>query len=482
MKKLVTFFQWAFIIILLGTGLLTTWLALVNIIVVQQQKKIEPVEKKIEQEIEAFAREFPPTDFNHTANQLRQLTPKLGFNLMGIPPKGRTQFSDEQLNIKVDESNYLAWREIYQVIEDYLDEQFSQPDDSIMPPPKELQDYLTKNSATLEAIRDILLNQQTPVWWSDITPILEGDYLSPLPSYLGIMYLQQILVLDILEKQRQGKTSEAISMLEVFWKLTEDLQDHPAPIEQGISLISTRYLSGTIRKLDNLPEPWQQRLVEHDYWQSGFTAIEAEIFGRFNQIRNPLRVSNFESLATAPNLFPITSYKHWIYNNKYFWRMLDVIVESESYSRLSAVDTYQFEISKLEQILKLQEYKVCQSEPLDIGEQEAAWWNLFGLATPNFLSQVTKAQKSMLDLELTQKILQVKEQAAKTGKWPETVDNLESDICPGFTWVYQVAEDGTMSLSLSQEPDWQADRLKYSNGLPLTYRDRTISQAKVSRK
>jgi hypothetical protein len=52
--------------------------------------------------------------------------------------------------------------------------------------------------------------------------------------------------------------------------------------------------------------------------------------------------------------------------------------------------------------------------------------------------------------------------------------------CPGFTWVYQVAEDGTMSLSLSQEPDWQADRLENNRGLPLTYRDRTISQSKPS--
>jgi hypothetical protein len=292
MKKLVTFFQWALIIILLGTGLLTTWLAIVNIIVVQQQKKIEPVEKKIEQEIEAFAREFPPTDFNHTANQLRQLTPNLGFNLVSNIPEGKTQFSDEQLNIKTikrknikgSQRDPLAWQEIGQVLDDYLDEQFSQPDDSITPPPKELQDYLTKHSATLEAIRDTVLNQPSPVWWSDITLIME-DYYSRLPSYFGIMKLQQILVLDVLEKQRQGKTSEAIAMLEVSWKLTEDLQDNPAYMAQAISLISARYLSGTIRKLDHLPEPWQQRLVEHDYWQSGFTAIEAEIFKNFNVIR-----------------------------------------------------------------------------------------------------------------------------------------------------------------------------------------------------
>lgn len=83
----------------------------------------------------------------------------------------------------------------------------------------------------------------------------------------------------------------------------------------------------------------------------------------------------------------------------------------------------------------------------------------------------------MLDLELTQKILQVKALAAKTGKWPASVPEMKSSICPEAKWLYRVAPDGTMSLSFSEKPKWLEERLKYK-GLPFTYSDKTPPQLK----
>jgi hypothetical protein len=71
----------------------------------------------------------------------------------------------------------------------------------------------------------------------------------------------------------------------------------------------------------------------------------------------------------------------------------------------------------------------------------------------------------MLELELTQKILQVKEMAAKEGKLPESLPNMESAVCPGYQWVYGVAEDKRRSLSLTPVPTLGED----DRALPLTY-------------
>ena len=84
----------------------------------------------------------------------------------------------------------------------------------------------------------------------------------------------------------------------------------------------------------------------------------------------------------------------------------------------------------------------------------------------------------MLDLELTQKILQVKALAAKAGKWPPSVPEMKSSICPGAKWLYRVAPDGTMSISFSEKPKWLEQRLKSSTGLPFTYSDKTPPQLK----
>jgi membrane-anchored glycerophosphoryl diester phosphodiesterase (GDPDase) len=62
---------------LAGLIILIFYLSLANIMAIRK-------EKKIEQDLEAFASQFPPADFNDTANQIRQLTPKLGFGLWGL--------------------------------------------------------------------------------------------------------------------------------------------------------------------------------------------------------------------------------------------------------------------------------------------------------------------------------------------------------------------------------------------------------------
>ncbi|MEQ9487067.1 hypothetical protein [Coleofasciculus sp. F4-SAH-05] len=51
---------------------------------------------------------------------------------------------------------------------------------------------------------------------------------------------------------------------------------------------------------------------------------------------------------------------------------------------------------------------------------------------------------------------------------------MESEICPGFEWVYQVSPDGTMSISLSEQPEWLTERIENNSALPLTYSTRRI--------
>ncbi|NES77107.1 MULTISPECIES: hypothetical protein [Okeania] len=85
-----------------------------------------------------------------------------------------------------------------------------------------------------------------------------------------------------------------------------------------------------------------------------------------------------------------------------------------------------------------------------------------------FAAFETIAAAHMLELEFTQKILQVKELAKQQGKWPDSFPNLDSKFCPNRLYIYQVSEDGTMTISLNKQPEWVKD-----TDLPLTYSDRT---------
>ena len=433
-------------------------------------------EQEIEAELAAFSSKVTrQTDYNETAIALKTLSAQLGFNVYSWSEDTKSKFARDIGKIAIEPGDRKSWEAIEPKLKEYLNAQITKPSSEIDRPPPELQQYLKVNAKTIAQIREVVSRQGAPVWKMNLDPVLEGDFTFRLPSYLGIAQLQKVLALDILEKQRNGQTEAARSMLETTWQINTSLEDSPLLIGQLVNLINGRYIAGTMRKLGNLPIEWQQRLVDRDYSQSVVTSIQGEYFGYFNIIRrtppkeifttvelfeynptpaiNPTPAKTLQKHAAtlaAVSLSPIT--KLWL--------------------RFSAIDGYQVNKKAIEQY-QAQPMNVCASDAFEFKERPA-FWNVVGQITfPSSFNQPAKGQKFMLDSELTQKVLQANALAAKTGQWPGTLPNLESSVCPGYTWVYQVAKDGTMSLSLSQEPKWAAQRLKYS-GLPLTYRSRKL--------
>ena len=380
-------------------------------------------EKPIEKELEAFIEQFPRTETNESALKLQQLSAPLGINLFETPTE-----SDEQSNSTPTQSDREALEAIQTELTEYLDKQIAKPNDEIDAPPETLQRYLSSKTDAIAAIRNHVLNQEIPNWETDITPIVTGDITFAVPSFLGLVNLQKILALDILEKQRLGDTKGAAQMLEVSWKLNQSLGSRPELISQLVALIIGKYQLGVMRKLDVFPSQWQQYLVEHDYWASMSRSLQGEWFFQYNFLNNLHRYITDPEAGLEISL-----------EERFLITPLGKI-----YRRFSAIDTYQ----TLKQInlgltgteseggnksthKEAEPPNICLTEPIE-PEISAAWWNSFGhIAIPSFYSQLPKATQYMLDLELTYKILQIKELAKKEGKFPQSIPNLESSVCPG---------------------------------------------------
>lgn len=415
-------------------------------------------EKNIEQDIEEFVKRFPDTEPNDSALKLRALVAKLGMSGGGTPEFPIDAYTMSHPDFAVSESNRQAFEEIREELGDYLNDQISKPNDTVEPIPEKLRKYLIENEEELKAIREHILNNEVPLWQRDMTPILEGDYTFPLPSHLDLVNFQRVIVLDVLEKNSRGQLKQAEEMLEVSWRLDQSLRNDYYLISQLVVLIMGRYSAGVIRKLEYLPVEWQQRLLEHNYHQSVLTSLETEFVSGFNFMLNL-------------HLYPPEE----------VWRTEDILLGLllkqpilKPYRRFSAVDTYNIQ-RKL--FAKYKQQNICLSDSSESAtiDTTPAWWNIPSqIIAPNFFNQPRIATHYMLDLELTQKILQVKALAAKTGKWSQSFPNMESEICPGVEWVYQVSSDGTMSISLSEQPEWLTERIENQNALPLTYSTRRI--------
>ena len=431
-------------------GLLALSIAGGNFFISQQEKNIEG-------EINTLTRQFAKTDFNQSALELRNLSAQLGIALYSLNDGGI-----DNAKVVVAEADLQKWDKIDPILNQYLDQQLTNPTHEIAVPPPELQQYLTENVATLNAIHNVVLTKGRPIWWRDISRLVAGDWATPLPSYLGVVNLQKMLVLETLQKQRQGQTQAALQTLEVSWQINQSFQDDPYLIGQLVNLIVERHLIGTLRKVDNLPFDWVQRLSKRDYRPALLKSIELETAAlSFNSLRN-LDLSHAFEVQEIGASGSGNTRKGW--PNPF--NLL-----AKPYFRLSAIDAYQSTKKSIDR-LKAQEYDACRSYT-DTEEfvPKAAFWNILGqIAGPNFTSQIVKAEQAMLDRELTEKIILVKTMAAEQGQWPAALPLLDSEVCPGVKWVYQIADDGTMSFSLATEPAWAAERLSQNQGLPLTYR------------
>lgn len=459
-------------------GLLAVWIVGGNYIASVQ-------EKEIEQDLAAYAQRFPKTEPNDAALKLASLPKgRVGGGSIFFYPVNR--YMESVVDFRSSEDASKGLYEILQELNQYLDAEIAKPNDTVNPPSEKLQRYLASRQTALAELRQQVLNNEVPHWGTDISWILEGDITMVLPSYLWQANFQKVLALDILEKYRKGQTETAAEMLEVSWKINQSLTESPFLIPQLVGLIVTKYQAGVMRKVDRLPAQWQQRLLERDYRESMLTSLQGEYLFQFKLWQHFVWKYPWSSTLEASRasgqgileLFQVKTNDPPTLEEKILEGALSHLMvwfkpAIEPYGRFCAIDTYQVYKRSL---AASRQHNFCTSDSVKV--DHFAWWHYPGEASTDFPHQTIKAAQSMLNLELTQKILQVKALAAKAGKWPPSVPEMKSSICPGAKWLYRVAPDGTMSISFSEKPKWLEERLKSSTGLPFTYSDKTPPQLK----
>ncbi len=389
-------------------------------------------ETSIESDRQQFLSQFPDSPTNESAKELEKLALPLGLDLVKMPDEEAAAISETQKQ---------AFEEIKEELDKYLDGAAAQTSDRIELPPEKLRGYLEANASILEVLSDYVLKEETPQWQTDVTWIATGALNAPLPSWIGLLNLEKILLLDALDKSRLGRNEEAIARFAASWKIRQSLDGRPELIAQLVDAVVLRLQGGVLRQLEEVPAEWQQRLMERDVSGEMIAAIEGEFLFVYGAINN----SDYWELEGNEALFlksPI----------------------GRTYVRWSAIDTYHSSNS-LPPLLEKSNVCSFDEDAIAPSLRQVAWWNILGqIAQPSLSSQWERAGRIMLELELTRKVLQVKEMAAKEGKLPESLPNRESAVCPGYQWVYGVSEDKS-SLSLTPTPTQGED----SKTLPLIY-------------
>jgi hypothetical protein len=95
-------------------------------------------------------------------------------------------------------------------------------DDTPAPVSPELAAFLESIRPGLDAIRSRLAQGPPPVWKRD----LDAGFQTKLPSYLGLLALQKLFLLDVAEQLRSGRETQTGEILDASWWLNEALSDN----------------------------------------------------------------------------------------------------------------------------------------------------------------------------------------------------------------------------------------------------------------
>lgn len=404
-------------------SILLIWVTLGNLIAHQAEQPI--IAAKAD-----FLDRFPNTEKNAAARKVDEL------------------FVSLQSNYPIEKLDKIRW-----LVADYINPYFTRPSDApIEAPPQALQDYLKAKSSTFNDLRQLLLANEAPVWGtSDLLRQLEGDFMSPDNSFEYVTKMK-LLFIDTLNHIRLGEDKQALEGVEASWKLIQSLSDRPTLLVQLVSLINSNSLMALMRRLDRVPPGWRQRIVDLDYLKTILTALQLETFGKYELIRN---FPNYTFLLLSPS----------------FSSLIQPL--RQPYLTLTAVDFWQSMTLTLERLFK---QDICQSPP-ETANFTPSSSDIFDIL-PLLRRQWFKAAKHAIHWEFTQKILQLKEVATQTGKYPQSLTGLEtSSVCQDLRYTYRVSANGDeMNIAIANMPKWLM-----GDNFPSTYTSKVPRDCLVGR-
>ena len=309
-------------------------------------------------------------------------------------------------------------RILSQAISHYDEEELTKPSGEIEPPSDAVRDFLEERNREIGDVVTFLSTSESPEWKVDV---LLG-YEAPIPNLLGQIRLQRLLIAQALSRAQLGREDEAGQAFRASWNLNASLRDRPDVISQLIAIAVARMHAGLARRLTLDAAEWHERLLDHDYRASLLRALEVEsIVG----VR----------LWPGSSLWDRASRADFLDQRRAFLVGLrDSSVAADGQTQISS------EGSRLE------------SSPRSPGAI------IEMMMVPNLANSIRRADRLIIDLELTERILEARTRRAGLGHWPAAIPGLETSRMVGEHWNYFVGNDGRMTIYFSRELHWEGQR------------------------
>jgi hypothetical protein len=368
--------------------------------------------------LESFPERFPTRKANQSALELEKLSAQIGIDLAPKQSSNRTPPSTEKQE---------AFKDLRKEIKDVINKRLTEGISSDLKISDDLQTFLSTNEKKLNEIVEYVLHHEAPVWEIDLTKHI----YEPLPNLLGHINLQYLLNFRASLLFHQSKPTDAQKNLEASWKINQHLLQRPDLISYLIGLAVLRIQAGNLREIPVEYAIWHSRLIDSRIHDQFWIAMEGEVWALLKEAKEGRLLGQKKNEKRS---------------------VINQILAF--YERSMILDYAQV---KLQFLANLKKREPCSPKKVieDYNEIKKLFskWNRIGpTAFTDPAGSWNREARLRLDLELTDKILQVKEELNKTNSLKNS-QTLNSEICPGQTWKY-VSENNSYSISFSKKIDW----------------------------
>ena len=372
--------------------------------------------------LKGFLEGLPRTEKNAAAKRLEELTAKLGLSIL---PMEETQPKEGE-----------DWKKANGVLSTMVTaalEEPGEPSGGEVAVPEPLASFFTTHEADLAAIRDLLIVEK--VTW-DSHP--EKGAKAPLPNLVGQLNLTRLLVAHAIALHQEKRDEEALKDLDALWHLGDSLRESPFLIGQYVCIAETNMVVATLRHLEGAPAFLRERLAAYDPDKTLRIPLRSEAYMMFYGVR----VWGFSPGIAHPDRPALSD------------RLLTTAIKP--YLRFCAADMAGLFLTEVQ---RLDALGPCASDAELISISKGITtnlpkWNLLvQVAYPNLGGSSRARPKQLkLQMELTDKVLQLREMKARQGTWPKEAPGIEKSFCPKETWKYEATAEGGMSLTFSGPP------------------------------
>jgi hypothetical protein len=399
--------------------MLVVWLVVGNDVANRREMEVMQAWAEAPGSFPDFLARYPFEETSGAAHRLEAAADPLGLDLR---PRARPWTGPE------DDSSKKASQE-RQLINAYIDVELSKPSATPEPPSPEAAAVLDRMAPHLRAVEHALAAGE-PRWRMEIARGFEAR----IPNVLGQFQLQRILLASALRATAKRDVAGAEALLEASWALNAPLRARPELTSQFISIAVGRMQAGVLRKVPVAPESWIERLSGFDPRQGMIDAFRGEAWGIGKLIRYAATDPYGEATSVVSRLTRVLR------------------------GPIDRIQAAQVQENWREIIL------AAMRSPVSDGDGKTAFpaakpsWSVAGIlaavAMPNIADALKRANRLTVELELTQKALQVRAARGSSKRWPTPVPGVETSALRDARWIYTLTPDAHASIELSRCLDW----------------------------